>query len=125
MMPRKENIIKVKTENFSVRIIRMYQYLTVTHKEHTISKQILRSGTSIGANVSESGNAQSTNDFVSKLSIALKEAEETAYWLKCLYAGRYLTEKQYFSMNSDLSEVIRILVKIVKTTKEKNGMQRK
>ena len=83
------------------------------------SKQILRSGTSIGANVVESRNAQSGRDFVSKLSIALKEADETAYWLKKLLAGNYITTTQYKSMSNDNEEIIKILTKIIKTMKQK------
>ena len=97
----------------------MYNHLTSVVHETVLSKQILRSGTSIGANVAESKNAQSRLDFISKLNIALKEADETAYWLKCLHGGENLTKKQYLSMYKDLEEIIRILVKIIKTTKER------
>ena len=119
MMPHKEPIIREKTEAFSVRIIKMYKYLNLVVHEVVLSKQILRSGTSIGANVAESKNAQSRLDFISKLNIALKEADETAYWLKCLHGGEYITQPQYTSMCNDLEEIIKILVKIIKTTKER------
>ena len=119
MMPHKDSIIRQKTEAFSIRIIKMYNHLTSVVHETVLSKQILRSGTSIGANVAESKNAQSRLDFINKLNIALKEADETAYWLKCLHGGEYLTKKQYLSMYKDLEEIIRILVKIIKTTKER------
>lgn len=119
MMPHKEPIIRQKTEVFSIRIIKMYKHLTSVVHETVLSKQILRSGTSIGANVAESKNAQSRLDFINKLNIALKEADETAYWLKCLYYGDYLTKNQYVSMNNNLEEIIRILVRIIKTTKER------
>ena len=119
MLPRKENVIQEKADAYSDRIVRLYQYLTTTKHENVFSKQILRSGTSIAANVVESRNAQSGRDFVSKLSIALKEADETAYWLKKLLAGNYITTTQYKSMSNDNEEIIRILTKIIKTMKQK------
>lgn len=122
MLPQKESIIKQRSEAFSIRIVKMYKYLSSQKNEYTVSKQVLRSGTSIGANVNESRNAQSTLDFISKLSIALKEADETAYWLKCLYGGEFITEIQYNSMNNDIQEIIKILVKIIKTTKQRNNL---
>ena len=118
-MPQKENIIKTKTEAYSTRIIKLYQYLQEKKHELVISKQILRSGTSIGANTAESRNAQSTPDFIHKLSIALKEADETSYWLKSLYGGEYLTRKQFDSMFDDNEEIIKLLTSIIKTMKEK------
>lgn len=120
MLQRKEPIIKVKSEAFAIRVIKMYKYLNIKKNEYILSKQILRSGTSVGANVNESRNAQSTLDFINKLSIALKEADETTYWLKCLYGGEYITETQFKSMYNDIQEITRILVKIVKTTKERS-----
>lgn len=119
MLPRKENVIQEKADAYSNRIVRLYQYLTMTKHENVFSKQILRSGTSIGANVVESRNAQSGRDFVSKLSIALKEADETAYWLKKLLIGKYITTSQYESMFNDNEEIIKILTKIIKTMKQK------
>ena len=112
MLQRKENIIIKKTEDFSDRIIRLYQYLIDKKKEKIISKQIIRSGTSIGANAAESKYAQSRMDFISKLSIALK-ANETSYWLNRLYK----TEEQYRSITDDNDSIIRILTKIIKTSK--------
>lgn len=123
MMQRKENIVLIKSEAFSTRIVKMYKHLTTTTDERIMSKQILRSGTSVGANVSESVYAQSANDFISKLSIALKEAQETVYWLKCLNAGNYITDTQHQSMFNDLNEVISLLVKIIKTTKQHNNIR--
>ncbi len=122
MLPKKENVIQDKTAAYAIRIIRLYQYLTDVKHEQTISKQILRSGTSIGANTAESRNAQSKADFISKLNIALKEADETAFWLKTLYGGNYITERQLQSMLADNAEIIRILVKIIKTSKENMGI---
>ena len=117
LLQRKENIIIKKTEDFSDRIIRLYQYLIDKKKEKIISKQIIRSGTSIGANAAESKYAQSRMDFISKLSIALKEANETSYWLNRLYKGGYITEEQYRSITDDNDSIIRILTKIIKTSK--------
>lgn len=121
MMKRQESIIKEKSEAFSKRIVRLYRYLTQQKGETIISKQIYRSGTSIGANIAESKFAQSPADFISKLSIALKEANETEYWLKNLFYGDYITERQYTSMFNDVEEIIKILVKSIKTLKLKNG----
>lgn len=118
MLHRKENIIQTKTEAYAARIVKLYTYLRDVKHEQTLSKQILRSGTSIGANTAESRNAQSKADFINKLSIALKEADETIFWLKTLHSGDYITEKQMESMISDNEEIIRILVKIIKTSKE-------
>ena len=87
--------LQEKSEAFAFRILKLYTYLTSTKKEHVISKQILRSGTSIGANIAESKDAQSTADYISKLSIALKEANETNYWVKNLYEGRYINEIEF------------------------------
>ena len=115
----KENVLLYKTEAFSIRIINAEKYLRTQKKETVISKQILRSGTSIGANAAESQNAQSPSDFVHKLSIALKEADETKYWLKLLYGSQYITEDAYKSMNADLFEIIALLTTIIKTTKNK------
>ena len=121
MMKRQESIIKEKSEAFSKRIVRLYRYLTQQKGETIISKQIYRSGTSIGANIAESKFAQSPADFISKLSIALKEANETEYWLKNLFYGDNITERQYTSMFNDVEEIIKILVKSIKTLKLKNG----
>ena len=101
----------------------MYQYLTSQKQEFIISKQILRSGTSIGANVTESRNAQSTPDFIHKLNIALKEADETIFWIKNLYKGGYLNEKEYTSIYQDADELVKILVSSIKTLKKKGGAQ--
>ena len=119
MLQRKDNIILTKTDEFSDRIVRLHRYLQTTKGEFVFSKQILRSGTSIGANVAESRNAQSGADFVSKLSIALKEADETEFWLKKLLTGHFITERQYDSMFNDNEEIIKILTKIIKTMKQK------
>lgn len=115
----KDNVLLNKTEAFSIRIINAEKYLRTQKKETIMSKQILRSGTSIGANTAESQNAQSPSDFVHKLSIALKEADETKYWLKLLYGSQYIQEDAYKSMSTDLNEIIALLTTIIKTTKNK------
>ncbi len=117
MLQKKENIIIIKTEEFSDRIIHLYQYLIDKKKENVMSKQILRSGTSIGANVAESKYAQSRMDFISKMSIALKEANEASFWLNRIHKGNYITESEYISMINDNDSIIRILTKIIKTSK--------
>ncbi len=115
----KENIIADKTFDFAVRIVNLYKYVIKTEKDFVIAKQLLRCGTSVGANVSEAVKAQSTADFYTKLTIALKEANETQYWLKLMFATDYLTEQQFSSIKKDIDEIIAILVAITKTTKEK------
>ena len=122
MMPHKENIIEIKSDLYSDRIVKMYQVLTSQRNEHILSKQILRSGTSIGANVAESQSAQSDADFVSKMSIALKEANESLYWLKKLYKGNIITENEFISMQADNTELIKLLTSIVKTKKGNMGL---
>ena len=122
MMPRKENTIEIKSGLYSDRIVKMYQYLTSHRHENILSKQILRSGTSIGANVAESFNAQSDADFVNKMNIALKEADESLYWLKKLRAGNFITEKEFASMETDNTEIIKLLTSIVKTKKKNMGL---
>ena len=116
-MKRERSLLLDKSEAFAGRIIKMFQYLTSRKNEQVISKQVLRSGTSIGANITESRNAQSTSDFIHKLNIALKEADETAYWLKNLYQGGYLNEKEFESINKDADELIKLLVSSIKTLK--------
>ena len=122
MMPRKENIIEIKSDLYSDRIVKMYQVLTSQRNEHILSKQILRSGTSVGANVAESQSAQSDADFVSKMSIALKEANESLYWLKKLYKGNIITENEFISMQADNTELIKLLTSIIKTKKGNMGL---
>ena len=122
MMPHKENIIEIKSDLYSDRIVKMYQVLTSQRNEHILSKQILRSGTSIGANVAESQSAQSDADFVSKMSIALKEANESLYWLKKLHKGNIITENEFISMQADNTELIKLLTSIIKTKKGNMGL---
>ena len=113
-----DNIIEEKSFRFAVRIVNLNKHLQTNKKEFVLSKQLLRSGTSIGANISEAQQAQSRADFLSKLEIALKEASETKYWLRLLYATEYLTADQFESMHQDCSEIEKILVSIVKSTKK-------
>lgn len=118
IMTRKKTILETKSKAFASRIIKLYQYLTSSKKEHVISKQLYRSGTSIGANIAESRYAQSDADFVSKLQIALKEANETCYWIDCLYNANILEEKGYQSIYMDATELVKILTSSIKTKKE-------
>ena len=112
-----DNQIVLDSKAFAIRIIKLYKYLSEEKKEFVMSKQILRSGTSIGANISESIFAQSRMDFVSKMSIALKEASETKYWLDLLMETEYITKMQYESIADDISKIIGTLVNIVISTK--------
>ncbi|MBR4873452.1 MAG: four helix bundle protein [Clostridia bacterium] len=108
----KKSIIEVKSFDFAIRIVKLYQYLTLDKKEYVLSKQLLRCGTSIGANVSEAQRGQSKPDFYAKMAISLKEASETQYWIRLLHATDYLTEAEYASLSSDIDEIISILVAI-------------
>lgn len=119
-MPEKTNIIANKSKAFAIRIIHFSKYLTTQKNEYIISKQIFRSGTSIGANIRESRNAQSSMDFIHKLSIALKEADETAYWLELLVESEIIDQNQFESLHNDLAEIIAILTSIIKTIKQQN-----
>jgi len=107
-----------KSFEFAVRIVKLYRYLCDDKREFVLSKQLLRSGTSIGANVREALQAQGKRDFLSKVNIALKEANEALYWIELLYASEYIDEKQKESIYQDCNEIISILVAIVKTTKK-------
>ena len=117
VLQRRENVIVMKADAFTDRIVKMYQFLTTNRYESIMTKQILRSGTSIGANVAESINAQSTADFINKLNIALKEADESHYWLKKLHTGGYLKDSEFESMEKDVIEIIKLLTSIIKTKK--------
>jgi four helix bundle protein len=114
----KESIIKDKSKEFALRIIKLYKYLTITavNKEFVLSKQVLRSGTSIGANVKEALRGQSRPDFRAKMSIALKEASESEYWIEILRDTNYISAQQAESMLNDCTEVIKILISIIKTS---------
>jgi four helix bundle protein len=116
----KENIVLDKSYSFSVRIVRLYQYLCNKKKEHNLSKQILRSGTSVGANVEEAIGGVSRKDFLNKLSIAYKEIRETGFWLRILKDTEYINQVMYDSLYKDCDEVTRIIFSIIRTTRE-NG----
>ena len=118
MLQRRENVIVIKTERFADRIVKMYRYLSKNRTASTdMLKQVLRSGTSVGANTAEGQFAQTKADFLTKMSIALKEANETRYWLTRLYANNHLSEAEYQSIVHDNEEIISILVRITGTTK--------
>ena len=114
----KENIVKDKSYAFALRVIKAYKYLNQEQREFVLSKQMLKSGTAIGALVWEAEHAQSKADFINKMSISLKEANETEYWLMLLKDSDYIDEKSFVSIYQDCSELIRLLISIVKTTKE-------
>ena len=107
-----------KSFRFALRVVKLYQYLRENKKEFVLSKQLLRSGTSIGANIAEAEQAQSRLDFISKLSIALKEAAETDYWIRLLYGADYLSDSEYSSILADCKELEKMLTAIIKTTRE-------
>lgn len=114
---KKENILADKTTKFAIRVVRCYKYLTEEKKEYVMSKQLLRCGTSVGANTYESLYAQTRADFISKLSIALKEASETSYWFIILHETGFLDEKLYTSLKTDIDEIIRIIISSIKTSR--------
>jgi four helix bundle protein len=113
----KENVIKSKSLDFALRIVKLYQFLVEQKKEYVLSKQLLRSGTSIGANIREAEHAESKHDFVHKLSVSLKEANESEYWIELLYKSGYLDEIQYHSIQTDLRALLKLLISIVKSSK--------
>lgn len=113
----KANILKDKSFAFAIRIIKFYQFLRKEHVEYILSRQILRSGTSVGASIRESINAASKRDFIHKLTIALKEADETAYWLELLFHTELIEEKIFHSLISDCNEIIKLLTASLKTAK--------
>lgn len=119
-MENKENPLKDKSYKFALRIVKLYKHLAEEKKEFVLSKQILRSGTSIGANITEGIQAQSKSDFIHKLSIALKEAFETEYWLCLLRDSEYITEKQSESLLTDCRDLQKILTTSIKTAKAGN-----
>jgi four helix bundle protein len=116
-----DNIIQQKSFAFAIRIINVYKYLSSEKKEFVLSKQLLRSGTSIGANIEESIGGQSGKDFLSKMSISYKEARETIYWLKLLQATDYLSKQEAQSLLNDAEEICKIIGKIQITLKSKDS----
>ena len=117
----KENIVQQKGFAFAIRIVELYKYLQSEKKEFVLSKQVLRSGTSIGANIEESIGGASEKDFLHKLTISYKEARETIYWLKLLHATQYISEKEFNSLHNDAEEICKILAKIQITLKSRNS----
>tara|TARA_B100000029_G_C17058612_1_gene772305 strand:- start:185 stop:556 length:372 start_codon:yes stop_codon:yes gene_type:complete len=113
----RENIVKEKSLDFAVRIVKLSQYLSAEKKEFILSKQIMRSGTSVGAMVRESEHAESKADFIHKLSIAQKEINETIYWLELLMKTNYLDQIEYDSINADAIEIIKLLTSIIVSTR--------
>lgn len=115
----KENIIKDKSFAFALRIVSLYKYLTEEKKEYALSKQIVRSGTAIAALIREAEHAESKADFIHKISIALKEANETDLWVDLIRHGNYISEKEYLSLKPEVEELNKILVAIKKSSKAK------
>ena len=117
---QKNNILHQKSYAFAIRAVNLSQYLTKEKKEYVLSKQVLRSGTSVGALVSESEFAQSHADFINKLTVGLKEANETKYWINLLYDTKFISEAMYTSLVNDIKEIIGLLVSIIKKLKAKS-----
>ena len=113
-----DSVVEKKSFRFAIRIVKLYQYLRSTKKEFVLSKQLMRSGTSIGANVAEAQQAQSRAEFVAKMNIALKESAETDYWLRLLHATDYLTEQEFASVHSDCEELGKMLTSILKSARK-------
>jgi four helix bundle protein len=117
----KENLLLDKSLHFAARIIKLHKHLIKTHKESVISKQIIRSGTSIGANINEGNYGSSKADFIAKMHIALKEAAETEYWIRLLWLSEYIEEKEYESLLKDCLDIKNMLTATVKTAKNTNS----
>ncbi|WP_035676493.1 four helix bundle protein [Flavobacterium limnosediminis] len=116
-----DNVIKLKSFDFALRIVKLFQYLNQEKREYVLSKQLLRSGTAIGALVREAEQAESKLDFVHKFAIAQKEANESDYWLELLFQSEYLNENQYKSLKSDVVEINKIIASIIISTKNRIG----
>lgn len=115
-----DNIIIVKSMNFAVRVVKLAKFLREKH-EYDLASQVLRSGTSIGANAKEALRGQSRADFHAKMSISLREADETNYWLELLFRSEYISDKEYTSLNTDCDELCKLLMSIVKSTTKENS----
>ncbi len=124
-MNNKENILKDKSYSFAIRVVKLSQWLVADKKEFVLSKQLLRSGTAVGALIREAEFAQSKPDFINKLSVALKEANETEFWISLLKDTDYIDVKMYDSLNANCIELISLLVASIKTTKNNLNEQRK
>jgi len=114
-----DSVLRDKSYLFALRIVKLYKYLVGKHKEYTLSRQVLRSGTSIGALVREAQYAQSARDFINKLSIALKEANESEYWMLLLKDSEFITKKMHDNIQPDISELIKMLTASINTAKKK------
>lgn len=118
-MSEKKSILKEKSFLFALRMVKLYQFLCEEKREFILSKQLLRSGTSVGANIREAQNAESNMDFIYKLAIAQKECDETLYWLELLYKANYISEVEFTSFYSDANEILKMLRSAILTTKNK------
>ena len=112
-----DNILLDKSFSFAIKVVNIFKELSKEHKEYVLSKQLLRSGTSIGAMAREAQHAESKADFIHKLSIGLKEANETEYWIDLLFHTNYIDSKTYKSLDSDIKEILRLLISIIKSSK--------
>ena len=115
---KRKNVVREKSFKFSVRVINLYKILCNERKEFVLSKQLLRSGTSIGANVREASNAESNADFIHKLAIAQKECDETSYWLELLYETEFINKIEFDSINNDANELLKIIRSIILSSKK-------
>lgn len=118
---KKDNIIQIKSYNFAIRIVKLYKHLSQEKKEFVLSKQLLRSGTSIGANIEEAIGGQSRKDFFAKLSIAYKEARKSHYWIRLLKDTDFLTQQESESLLKDIEEILKIIGSIQKTIRNTNS----
>lgn len=114
---KKSDVLSDKSKAFALRIINLYKYLSEEKREYVLSKQVLRSGTSVGANISEGAYAQSKADFINKLSVSLKETAETGYWLELLHQSEYIDDTSFKSISADCSELLKLLTSSIKTAK--------
>ena len=117
-MYMKKSIVQEKSYIFAIQVVRAYRHIVLTQKEFVLTRQFLRSGTSIGANIYEGEQAQSRPDFISKMSIALKEAHETVYWINILHDTEYLPDDRYHLLDAQLMEIVKLLTSIIKTSRK-------
>jgi len=120
----KNNIVKNKSFDFAIRIVKLYQYLSSEKKEFILSKQLLRSETSIGAMIREAEHAESKSDFIHKFAVAQKEANEVIYWLELLKATDYLNQKEFENINNDAVSILKLITSIIKTSKSQLSKSR-
>lgn len=116
---KRDNVVKDKSFRFAIRIVKLFQYLQSEKKEFVLSKQVLRSGTSVGAMIREAEHSESNKDFIHKMAVAQKEINETIYWLELLKETDYLTIDEFDSLNKEAIEIIKLLTSIIKTSKNK------